>query len=112
MASIRTRLSKKVFMGLRPGQYIMGNTIPLEYEEISDKLVAQWENWKRINGNTVTIYDSKAECLRDWWRLNSGLNVKSKSRAVYEGKLNKKIFMDSLTQLCDGLIKTRVNTAV
>ena len=94
MPSQRTRLSKKLFMSLKSGQYIMDNYIPQEYEEISGQLNVQWENWKSKNGNTVTIYDSKKECLQDWWASNSASTIKSKSKAVFSGKMNKKIFMD------------------
>ncbi len=95
MAALRTKLSKKLFMTLKPGQYIMENTLPLNYDLITENLDKQWEYWKVVNGYTVTIYDSKEDCLRDWWKLRSGLKTQKKTKFVYEGKLNKKLFMDS-----------------
>lgn len=94
MSSQRTQLSKKLFMSLKPGQYIMDNYVPQEYEEIGGHIDVQWENWKSKNGNTVDIYDSKEECLRDWWSSNSASTIKSKSKAVFVGKMSKKKFMD------------------
>ena len=94
MSTQRIKLSKKLFMSLKPGQYMMSNNIPLAYEEICENLENQWENWKPLNGNTVTIFDSQEECLREWWSLNSGSKLlKSQNRAIQEGKLSKKIFM-------------------
>lgn len=90
----RVKLSKKLFLSLQPGQYIMDNYIPQRYEEIGQNPENQWENWRNINGRTVTIYDSKAECLRDWWKWNSASAVRSKGSALYLGILNKKVFMD------------------
>ena len=62
--SKRVKLSKKLFLALRPGQYIMDNYAPQRYEEIGDNPNDQWENWRNINGRIVTIYDTKEECLR------------------------------------------------
>ncbi len=91
----RTKLSKKFFMSLKPNQYIMNNSFPPRYEKIEQDLERQWESWRGINGLIVTIYDSKGDCLKDWRALISIVSVKPHSRAVYHGKLNKKIFMES-----------------
>lgn len=92
MSHQRVKLSKKLFMTLKPGQYIMGNFDPLTYEEIGNDLEAQWENWQKVNGNTVNIFESKEDCLR-LWRSYSSL-IPAQSKAIYEGKLSKKLFMD------------------
>ena len=94
MSHQRVKLSKKLFMTLKPGQYIMGNFFPLTYEEIGNDLEEQWGNWRKVNGNTVDIFESKEDCLRMWWSINSGSDLKSTSRAVYDGKLSKRDFMD------------------
>ncbi len=93
MPKQRVKLSKKLFMTLKPGQYIMGNFFPLTYEEIGNNLEGQWENWRKVNGNTVDIFESKEDCLRMWWSLNSGSDLKSTSKAIYDGKLSKRVFM-------------------
>ena len=93
MSCQRVKLSKKLFMTLKPGQYIMGNFFPRTYEEIGNNLEEQWENWRKVNGNSVDICESKEDCLRLWWSSSSGLNPKSQSKAIYDGKLSKKVFM-------------------
>ncbi len=89
----RVRLTKKKFLSLKPGQYIMGNFIPLTYEEIGPDPEVQWGNWSMVNGNTVDIFDSKEDCLKKWWELSSGSNLKPTDRAIFDGKLSKKVFM-------------------
>jgi hypothetical protein len=89
----RVKLSKKLFMTLKPGQYIMDNFVPMTYEVIGNDLEEQWENWRGGNGNIVNIFESKEDCLRVWWSSNSGLNPGPQSKANYEGKLSKKVFM-------------------
>lgn len=93
-AARRIKLSKKEFYSLIPGQYIMDGYIPQRYEEIGSNPEIQWKRWRNINGRTVTIYGSKEECLRDWWRLTTAVSLRSTSKALYLGKLNKKVFMD------------------
>lgn len=88
----RVKLSKKLFLSLKPGQYIMGNFIPLTYEEIGQNPEEQWDNWSMVNGNTVEIFDSKEDCLKMWWQLTSGSDLKPTDRAVFDGKLSKKVF--------------------
>jgi hypothetical protein len=80
-------------MTLKPGQYIMGNFFPLTYEEIGKNLEKQWDNWRKINGNTVNIFETREDCLKMWWSLSSGLSPKSQSKSIYDGKLSKKVFM-------------------
>jgi hypothetical protein len=96
MVSQRCRLSKKLFYTLKPGQYIMDNYSPSKYERIDEDLDALWKKWRRVNGNTVNIYDSQKECLSDWWKLNSAEVVKAKNEEniIYEGKVTKDIFME------------------
>lgn len=94
MASLRIRLSKKIFMSLKKGQYIMDNYIPSKYEEIGQDLQSQWEKWKKINGNTVNIFDSREECLAAWWSIHSGKAIKLTSKTIFTGKISKKIFME------------------
>ena len=89
----RVRLNKKLFLSLKPGQYIMGNFIPLIYEEIGPNPAEQWDNWSMVNGNTVNIFDSKEDCLKLWWELSSGLKLKAPDRAIFGGKLSKKVFL-------------------
>ena len=90
--SEHARLSKKLFMSLKPGQYIMDNYLPQAYEKIGENLDEQWLNWRGKNGNKVYIYDSKEECLRDWWSINSASEFKLKSKAVFFGKMSKELF--------------------
>jgi len=97
MAKQRVKLSKKLFMSLKPGQYLMDNYASSTYEEITYDLSSQWNNWKSKNGNIVNVYGSKEECLRDWWALHSGTKLTEKSRAKYLGKMSKKVFMDTPT---------------
>lgn len=92
MGSQRLRLTKKIFLSLSSGQYIMSNTFPMVYEEIGVAPEAQWDNWSMLNGNTVDIFDSKKECLEIWWKLNSGSNLKPVDRVLFDGKLSKKVF--------------------
>jgi hypothetical protein len=73
----------------------MNNSLPLRYEKIEQNLEKQWESWRGNNGLVVTIYGSRVDCLKDWRSLNADAQDKSHSRAVYHGKLNKKIFMES-----------------
>lgn len=91
---MRTKLSKRLFMTLKEGQYIMDNRLPLKYEKITNDHETQWSAWRGYNGSMVTIYDSKSECLRDWWRINSVDTLKARGRVVYRGKLSKRLFMD------------------
>jgi len=92
----RCKLSKKLFYALKPGQYIMDNYLPSQYERIDEDLDVLWKKWRRVNGNTVNIYDSQKECLSDWWKLNSAeiLKAKNEEKIIYEGKLSKEILMD------------------
>jgi len=78
----------------------MDNFFPSKYEEISNNLDEQWNDWRNINGNTVYIYDSKDECLKEWWSRNSGMKIKKKSKAVYNGKLYKDLFMSAPDKHC------------
>lgn len=93
MSHQRVKLSKKLFMTLKPGQYIMDNFVPMTYEEIGNDLEEQWEDWRKFNGNIVNIFDTKESCLKEWWSLNSGLSPGPQSKANYQGKLSKKVFM-------------------
>lgn len=91
----RVKLTRNLFMSLQPGHYIMDNYIPQHYEEIGLNLQKQWEKWRGKNGRTVNLYESKSDCLRDWWKNNSVKGLRSKSKALYRGALNKQIFMDA-----------------
>jgi hypothetical protein len=96
MAKQRCKLSKKLFFTLKPGQFIMDNYLPSHYERIDDDLESLWQKWRKVNGNVVNIYDSKEECLRDWWRSNSAEVVKSEKekRVLYYGKLTRDVFFN------------------
>lgn len=96
MAAQRCRLSKKLFYTLKPGQYIMDNYRPSQYERINENLDILWKNWRRVNGNVVNIYDSQKECMRDWWQLNSteAIKAQKEEKVIYDGKLSKDIFME------------------
>ena len=91
----RTKMKKKLFLTLTLGQYIMDNYLPSRCEEIGKNPEKQWEKWKNINGRIVTIYDSRKDCLRDWWAKSSVEALRSKSRAVYLGSMSKKVFMET-----------------
>lgn len=93
--SQRIKLSKKLFMSLRPGQYIMDNFVPQRYEEIGQNLESQWERWRGINGRMVTICESQTDCLREWLASAATASLRSQDKAVYYGKLDKKLFMES-----------------
>lgn len=100
MASQRIRLSKKLFMSLKLGQYIMDNYIPSKYELIDENLENQWDKWKKYNGNTVNIFDSKEECLKAWWSKHSGTSIKPNTKSIFTGKISKKIFFELKSGNC------------
>lgn len=100
MSHQRVKLSKKLFMSLKPGQYIMGNFMPLTYEEIGTNPEEQWDNWSMVNGNSVDIFNSKEDCLRLWWELNSGFKGQRTTKTVHDGKLSKKVFLAQPNGYC------------
>lgn len=89
----RKRLSKKLFMSLQPGQYIMNNGFPMRYEKITEDIEEQWQHWQEDKGYIVNIYNSRKACLHDWWQLNTRFYSKKPSRASYRGRLSKRLFM-------------------
>ena len=66
MASQRVRLTKKIFMALKPGQYIINNTLPPIIEKVSrGNLETNWGAWKRESGRIVMIFDRKEELVAE-----------------------------------------------
>ena len=85
MSCEQLRLSKKLFMTLKPGRCIMGTFIPLAYEEIGNNPEGQWQNWRKVNGSSVYVFDSKERCLKAWRSMSCDSGLNSTSEVIYEG---------------------------
>ena len=92
----RVKLSKKVFYALDPGNFIMNNTFPIVYDEITNKKEILWEKWRSNNGRMVNIFNNKEDCLKEWWsrsgQIRSNVKEEYKTKEIYRGPLSKKIF--------------------